>query len=56
MERWAKNSDFIFFILYQIIGALILPLILSIYYKKKVLFLAYYRGLINGVSMVINDF
>ncbi len=56
MKRWAKKPDFLFFILYQIIGALILPLILSIYYKKKVLFLTYYRGLIKGISMIINDF
>ena len=56
MKRWAKKPDFLFFIIYQIVGALILPLILSIYYKKYELFIAYYKGLYSGIVTIINDF
>lgn len=56
MKRWAKKTDFLFFIAYQVIGALILPLFLSIYYKKSELFLAYYRGLFDGIKIIMNDF
>ena len=56
MKKWAKTSDFIFFIIYQAVGAVILPLILMIYYKKKELFPAYYRGLYNGIIMAFKDY
>ena len=56
MKKWAKTTDFLFFIGYQAVGALILPLFLSIYYKKSELFMAYYRGLYDGIRTVINDF
>lgn len=45
MRKWAKKSDYWYFIFYQILGALIFPLGLSIYYKNWSLFSAYYRGL-----------
>jgi GT2 family glycosyltransferase len=56
MKKWAKKTDFLFFIVYQMVGALILPLFLSIYYKKTELFLAYYKGLYDGINVIINDF
>ena len=56
MSRWAKKTDFLFFICYQFIGALLLPLFFSIYYKKAELFIAYYRGLYDGIITIINDF
>lgn len=56
MKRWAKKPDFLFFIVYQMVGALIFPLTLSIYYKNSELFLAYYRGLYAGIKTIINDF
>ncbi|OPX60225.1 MAG: N-glycosyltransferase [Methanobacterium sp. PtaB.Bin024] len=56
MRRWAKKTDFLFFIIYQAVGALILPLSLSIYYKNPKLFSAYYRGIYDGLATIINDF
>jgi GT2 family glycosyltransferase len=56
MKRWANKTDFAFFIMYQAVGALVLPLFLSIYYKKTELFMAYYRGLFNGIRTIWNDF
>jgi GT2 family glycosyltransferase len=56
MKKWAKKSDFLFFIGYQMVGAIILPLFLSIYYRKAELFMAYYRGLYDGIITIINDF
>ncbi len=56
MKKWAKKPDFLFFIFYQIVGAVILPISLSIYYRKPELFLAYYTGLYDGIKTIINDF
>ena len=56
MKKWASKSDFSFFIIYQVIGALIIPLFLSVYYRKRDLFLIYYRGLFNGIITILNDF
>ena len=56
MKRWAKKTDFLVFIIYQTIGALIFPLFFSIYYKNTELFLAYYKGLYDGVFTIFNDF
>jgi len=56
MKRWAKKPDILFFILYQIAGAIILPIFLIIYYRKTELFLAYYRGLYDGIKTVIKGF
>ena len=49
MKKWAKKSDYIFFIVYQAVGALVLPIFLSIYYGNLKLFMAYYRGMIDGI-------
>lgn len=49
MKKWGKKGDYVFFVIYQFLGALILPIILSIYYKNKKLFLTYYEGLIEGI-------
>lgn len=49
MKKWSKKGDYLFFVIYQFLGALILPIILSIYYKNKKLFLTYYDGLITGI-------
>jgi GT2 family glycosyltransferase len=49
MKIWAKKSDYTFFVIYQLIGALIFPLLLSIYYRNSLLFKAYYYGLKNGI-------
>ncbi|MDY9922734.1 glycosyltransferase family 2 protein [Methanobacterium sp.] len=47
MKKWAKKRDYFVFIIYQILGALVFPLGLSIYYKNRNLFGAYYKGLWN---------
>lgn len=49
MKKWAKKSDYSVFIIYQMIGAIIFPLLLSIYYRNYILFKAYYCGLFNGI-------
>jgi GT2 family glycosyltransferase len=56
MKRWAKKTDFLFFIVYQAVGALIFPVFFSIYYQNPKLFLAYYRGLYDGLLVILNDF
>ncbi|MGB9978579.1 glycosyltransferase family 2 protein [Methanobacterium sp.] len=48
MKKWAKKSDYIFFVLYQAVGAIVLPILLSVYYRNGSLFKAYYNGLLNG--------
>lgn len=50
MKKWSKNIDYSIFIIYQLIGALIFPLILSVYYKNRKLFSSYYHGLIDGIK------
>jgi GT2 family glycosyltransferase len=49
MKKWATKSELLIFILIQILMALIMPILISIYYKNKKLFLAYYRGFSNGI-------
>lgn len=56
MKRWANKTDLLFFIVYQVASVFILPLFLSIYYKKSELFIAYYRGLFNGIKTILNGF
>ncbi len=56
MKKWANKFNFFIFICFQVVGALILPLFLSIYYQKSELFIAYYRGLYDGINTIINDF
>lgn len=48
MKKWANPGDFIIFIILQILMAIMLPIWISIHYKNKKLFLAYYRGLRDG--------
>ncbi|MGF7117956.1 glycosyltransferase family 2 protein [Methanobacterium oryzae] len=50
MKKWAKRSDYALFVVYQAVGAIIFPIVLSIYYKNRKLFGAYYRGLIKGLE------
>ena len=50
MKKWAKRSDYTFFLAYQAVGAIIFPIVLSIYYKNQNLFWAYYKGLIKGLE------
>jgi GT2 family glycosyltransferase len=48
MRKWAKRSDYWFFLIYQIFGAILFPIVLTLYYKNHNLFMAYYCGLITG--------
>lgn len=50
MKKWAKRTDFLIFVIYQMIGAFVFPLFLSIHYKNMNLLSAYYKGLWNGVT------
>lgn len=50
MKKWAKRSDYWIFIIYQLLGALIFPLGLSVYYGNPKLFGVYYRGLEDGIN------
>lgn len=49
MKKWAKKSDYVFFVIYQAVGAVVFPVFLSIYYKNLRLFRAYYNGLWSGL-------
>ena len=51
MKKWAKKSDYAFFLLYQIVGAVVFPIFLSIYYRSWKLFGAYYHGLKDGLTV-----
>ena len=53
MKKWAKKSDYLIFAIFQILAAIILPIILWIQYKNKKLFLAYYYGLKDGFKFTI---
>ncbi len=50
MKKWAKKSDYAFFVVYQVAGAIVFPLFLSIYYRNWGLFRAYYAGFKAGIS------
>ena len=50
MKKWAKKSDYVFFVIYQAVGAVVFPIFLSIYYKNWKLIGAYYRGLEKGMK------
>jgi len=50
MRKWAKRSDYWIFVVYQIMGAVVFPISLSIYYRNLGLFKAYYTGLFNAIS------
>ena len=49
MKKWANNKDYSFFVIYQIISAIIIPSFLSIYYRNWKLFRVYYSGLKAGI-------
>lgn len=48
MKKWAKKSDYVFFVIYQAAGAFVFPLFLTVYYRNLGLFRAYYKGLWSG--------
>jgi len=50
MKKWARQADYWIFIIYQAVGTIIFPLILTIYYRNSNLFKAYYKGLWNGIT------
>lgn len=56
MKKWAKKTDLLFFIAYQAVGAIVLPIFLTIYYQNIELFIAYYKGLYDGLVTITNDF
>jgi GT2 family glycosyltransferase len=49
MKKWASKANFLIFVPLQILFAIILPISMSVYYKNSNLFLAYYRGLWDGL-------
>jgi len=49
MKKWAKKSDFLIFLVIQIIWAILFPILLSFYYRDKELFYTYYAGLREGI-------
>jgi len=49
MKKWAPKSDLFIFVITQILGALILPIFFSIYYKDRNLLQTYYNGLWDGI-------
>ena len=51
MKKWAHKSDYYFFVIYQILGALLFPLWLSIINKNFKLFRSYYSGLKAGIEL-----
>lgn len=50
MKKWAKKGDYFIFAVLQVLMAIILPIFLCIKYKNKKLFLAYFRGLNDGLK------
>jgi GT2 family glycosyltransferase len=54
MKKWASKGDFFIFVITQILGAIVLPTFMSIYYKNKKLFSAYYTGLWDGIKNDLN--
>ena len=50
MRRWARKSDYAVFVVYQVLGAIILPIFLSLSYGNLKLFKAYYKGLKDGIK------
>lgn len=50
MKKWAKRSDYWVFVTGQILGGIIFPILLSVYYWDPNLFRAYYAGLRAGIS------
>jgi len=50
MKKWAEKSDYLIFMVYQVLGAFAFPIVLSIIYRNSNLFLAYYKGLKDGIN------
>jgi len=50
MKKWAKKTNFIIFVVIQILGVIVLPILLSIYYNNRKLFTAYYSGFWQGLT------
>jgi GT2 family glycosyltransferase len=50
MKKWANSSDYLIFVILQIFMAIVVPIYLSLNYRNKKLFLAYYHGLWDGIS------
>lgn len=50
MKKWAKTKNYIFFVFYQIIGLIFIPLILSLYFKNYKLIKTYYSGFLDGLT------
>jgi GT2 family glycosyltransferase len=50
MKKWAKKGNYLIFAVLQILMAIILPISLCIKYNDKKLFLAYYKGLKDGLK------
>lgn len=53
MQKWAKKGDYWYFVIYQIICSIILPISLSIYFRNCGLFKAYYKGLFDALCKSI---
>jgi len=51
MRKWSNKSDYMVFIIYQIIGAIIFPLLFGIYYRNLDLLKAYYFGLFDSINI-----
>ena len=54
MKKWANRSNYLIFVILQILMAIVIPIYLSLYYKNKKLFSAYYHGLRDGIFKSIN--
>ena len=50
MKKWAPKINFLIFVPFQILLAIILPIFTSLYHKNWKLFQAYYRGLWDGIT------
>ena len=50
MKKWSNKINYSVFILFQVIGAILFPMLLSIIYKNSKLFTTYYHGLFEGIK------
>lgn len=50
MKKWANKGNFSIFAIIQILGAVVTPIFISVYYKNRKLFLSYYKGLWDGIT------
>ena len=50
MKKWSNKINYSVFILFQVIGAILFPMLLSIIYKNSKLFTTYYQGLFEGIK------